>query len=92
MYRIHVPTYVEYCIVQPGHLQPNQFNHSRCGASSSVDFTSTEAVLGSSVWHIEAVQCFCATQDYPYILCVVYQAGLSLVFWGKEALPAGISS
>lgn len=40
-----VPAYVEYCIVQPGHLWPNQLNHSRCGASSSVDFTTAEVVL-----------------------------------------------
>lgn len=51
-----VPAYVEYCIIQPGHLWPSQLNHSRCGVSCSVDFTTTEAVLGSSVWHVEAVQ------------------------------------
>lgn len=39
-----VPAYVEYCIVQPGDLWPNQLKYSRCGVSSSVDFTGTEAV------------------------------------------------
>lgn len=51
-----VPAHVEYCIVQPGHLWPNQLNHSRCRVRTSVDFTATKAVLGSSVWHVGAVQ------------------------------------